>query len=402
MEESEDEEVLALVNNTRGETFPVERYVDAQEQAPAATRKPAASEPSTPSSFYPLPRKSEKPWQRSPVVTRRKTVSKPRKPTKIAVLKTVTNADDTVTVISRPLTCEECARHKEVVGMMPRKGPFQPYWDNLMLQASVYKLELRDAWQIALLTIPEELKSKLPDELRSGVIMRKVDEDELDNEVLDRLKAALLRLRGPTHASWHKILDIKQAPKEAFEVYAEHMWASFKEHSGIEEANRDQEVLLQLLKNNAGPHIQQALVNGADPPENTYRSLVEWASKIEGRINKQYKPRSISATQWVAEGKGVTNPIESGSSSQLNCLYCKKQYHRLDQCFRLREKLGLPRQASKNDMRIVQELEKFIRQSDPTASNRSIVGHNPKSTTNPFSELRASLAALAANYEDSQ
>ncbi len=71
------------------------------------------------------------------------------------------NADDEITTISRPLTCEECSRHKQVIGIMPRKGPFQPYWEALMLQANVYKLEIRDVWQIALLTIPEELRPKL-------------------------------------------------------------------------------------------------------------------------------------------------------------------------------------------------------------------------------------------------
>ncbi len=60
-----------------------------------------------------------------------------KKAVKIAVLKTMKNADDEITTISRPLTCEECSRHKQVVGIMPRKGPFQPYWEALMLQANV-------------------------------------------------------------------------------------------------------------------------------------------------------------------------------------------------------------------------------------------------------------------------
>lgn len=102
-------------------------------------------------------------------------------------------------------------------------------------------------------------------------------------DVIARLKAALLKLRGPTHAEWDKILDIKQVGKESFEAYAERMWVSYKEHSGLENAERDHDVLLQILKNNAGPHIQQALMQGAEPPENTYQSLVDWASKIESR-----------------------------------------------------------------------------------------------------------------------
>ncbi|XP_067293408.1 uncharacterized protein [Pseudorasbora parva] len=119
--------------------------------------------------------------QRSPIITRVKSGLVLRKPVKIAVLKTMTNADDEVTTISRPLTCEESTKHKEVVGMMPRKGPFQPYWDNLMLQASVYKLEIRDVWQVALLTIPDELKPKIPRELRNGeIIIKQEDEDDDD------------------------------------------------------------------------------------------------------------------------------------------------------------------------------------------------------------------------------
>lgn len=117
----------------------------------------------------------------------------------------MTNADDEVTTIS-PLTCKECSKHNKVVGMMLRKGPFQPYWDNLMLQASVYNLEARDVWQIALLTIPDELKPKKPNELHSGEIVIK-QEGEREAEVYERLKETLLELRGPTHAEWNRILE---------------------------------------------------------------------------------------------------------------------------------------------------------------------------------------------------
>ncbi len=114
----------------------------------------------------------EKTSLRSPIKTRAKSNDSPKKAVKIAVLKTMTNANDEITTISRPLTCEECSRHKQIVGFMPRKGPFQPYWEALMLQANVYKLEIRDVWQIALLTIPEELRPKLNTEMKSGNIMK--------------------------------------------------------------------------------------------------------------------------------------------------------------------------------------------------------------------------------------
>lgn len=133
----------------------------------------------------------------------------------------------------------------------------------------MYNLEVRDVWQIALLTIPDELKPKMQTELRSGQIIVK-QEGERDVDVYKRLKQTLQELRGPPHAEWNRILEVKQTSKEPFEIYAEGLWVTYKEHSGLEDAGHDQEVLLQLLKNNAGSHIQQALVHGADPPENTY------------------------------------------------------------------------------------------------------------------------------------
>ncbi len=184
---------------------------------------------------------------RSPIQTRTKSNDTQKKAVKIAVLKTMKNADDEITTISRPLTCEECSSHKQVVGIMPRKGPFQPYWEALMLQANVYKLEIRDVWQIALLTIPEELRPKLNTEMKSGNIMNRVN-DETDERIYERLKQALLDMRGPSHADWSKILEIKQASNESFETYAERLWVTYREHSGLENADRNHDALLQLVK----------------------------------------------------------------------------------------------------------------------------------------------------------
>ncbi|ROL49598.1 hypothetical protein DPX16_15924 [Anabarilius grahami] len=278
--DSDEDDVAALASNVKDNLSVTEVRSRTLRTKPSSVMRDSSPEPAGDINYRPN-RPEER--QHSPIMTRTKTGTVLRKPIKIAVLKTMTNADDEVTTISRPLTCEECTKHKEVVGMMPRKGPFQPYWDNLMLQASVYNLEVRDVWQIALLTIPEELKPKMSPELRSGEIVIK-REGENENDVYERLKETLLGLRGPTHAEWNRILEIKQANKEPFEMYAERLWVTYKEHSGLEDAQRDQEVLLQLLKSNAGSHIQQALVHGADPSENTYRSLVDWASKIETRL----------------------------------------------------------------------------------------------------------------------
>lgn len=341
----------------------------------------------------------EKPKQRSPIMTRIKSGSVHRKPVNIAVLKTMKNADDEVTTISRPLTCEECTKHKEVVGMMPRKGPFQPYWDNLMLQASVYKLEIRDVWQVALLTIPDELKPKMPRELRSGEIVVK-QEDEDENDVYERLRGTLLELRGPTHAEWSRILEIKQANKEPFEIYAERLWVTYKEHSGLEDAQRDQEVLLQLLKNNAGSHIQQALAHGADPPENTYRSLVDWASKIEARL-KQNKARSIATTQWLAEGKGVGDPNPKPQIPP-RCKYCKKINHTVQNCLRLKRVQNNQTMHSKNDSDILRRLGNLIAGKDNSENSLKQTEEKTTSQESPYNKLQTELAALLAKFSEPQ
>ncbi len=275
----------------------------------------------------------EKPSLRSPIKTRTKSNDTPKKAVKIAVLKTMTNADDEITTISRPLTCEECSRHKQVVGIMPRKGPFQPYWEALMLQANVYKLEIRDVWQIALLTIPEELRPKLNTEMKSGNIMNRVN-DETDEGIYERLKQALLDMRGLSHADWSKILEIKQAGNESFETYAERLWVTYREHSGLENADRNHDALLHLVKNNAGIPVQKALSNGVDPAENTFRAIVDWGSRIENRW--RLKPRSVASAQWLTEGNS-TDKFSQRSPNKIICHYCRKTNHVMRDCKR-REK----------------------------------------------------------------
>ncbi len=275
----------------------------------------------------------EKPSLRSPIKTRAKSNDSPKKAVKIAVLKTMTNANDEITTISRPLTCEECSRHKQIVGIMPRKGPFQPYWEALMLQANVYKLEIRDVWQIALLTIPEELRPKLNTEMKSGNIMNRVN-DETDEGIYERLKQALLDMRGLSHADWSKILEIKQAGNESFETYAERLWVTYREHSGLEIADRNHDALLQFVKNNASIPVQKALSNGVDLAENTFRAIVDWGSRIENRW--RLKPCSVASAQWLTEGNS-TDKFSQRSSNKMICHYCRKTNHVMRDCQR-REK----------------------------------------------------------------
>ncbi len=326
----------------------------------------------------------EKPSLRSPINTRTKSNDSPKKAVKIAVLKTMTNADDEITTISRPLTCEECSRHKQVVGIMPRKGPFQPYWEALMLQANVYKLEIRDVWQIALLTIPEELRPKLNTEMKSGNIMNRVN-DETDEGIYERLKQALLDMRGPSHADWSKILEIKQAGNESFETYAERLWVTYREHSGLENADRNHDELLQLVKNNAGIPVQKALSNGVDPAENTFRAIVDWGSRIENRW--RLKPRSVASAQWLTEGNS-TDKFRQRSPNKMICHYCRKTNHVMRDCQR-REK-DLKEQAkhyqktpSSDDSELLKQFVNFMNEFKKQ-NGQNGVAHNASGTTENY------------------
>lgn len=269
------------------------------------------------------------PSKRSPIKTRTKSSERNNKSVKVAVLKTITNTNDEIMTISRPLTCDECSKHKQIVGMMPKRGPFQPYWDALMLQATVYKLETRDVWQITLLTIPDELRPKLTQEMRSGDIIKQEDDNETDEQIYDRLKQALLDLRGPTSADWSKILEIKQANNEPFETYAERLWVTYKEHAGMENADRDHEPLLQLLKNHASTPVQKALLGGVDPTENTFKAIVEWGEKIEHRWKS--KPRAVASAHWLTEGKS-TSYFNPKPQNKLTCHFCKRVGHIKREC----------------------------------------------------------------------
>ncbi len=71
----------------------------------------------------------------NPMDTRLRTGTIPKKSVKVSIVKTVRDANNDVTTIIRALSCEECSKHREVIGNMPRRGPFQSYWDKLMLQA---------------------------------------------------------------------------------------------------------------------------------------------------------------------------------------------------------------------------------------------------------------------------
>ncbi|KAJ8387971.1 hypothetical protein AAFF_G00147620 [Aldrovandia affinis] len=141
---------------------------------------------------------------------RRPNRTRSSKSARIAVLKMMTSANGDETTVSRSLTCNECASHKNIVGELPRKGPFEPYWNRLMLQTAAFKLEHRDVWQIVLITLPSELMHHATAPLLSGTIVDPVG-GEMDAEVYERLKQTLLELRGPPRTAWDKIMQTKQA-----------------------------------------------------------------------------------------------------------------------------------------------------------------------------------------------
>lgn len=144
------------------------------------------------------------------------------------------------------------------------------------------------------------------------------------------------------------------------------------------------------------PIKQQAPVHGANPPENTYRSLVDWASKIEARI-KQTKTRSIATTQWLAEGKGVKNP-EPKPQSQLRCFYCKEVGHTIQNCFRLKTQ----KPHSKNDNEILKHLGKLVIKNNTSGDNAKETEEQTQNPDSPYKNLQTDLANLLAIYSNPQ
>lgn len=77
----------------------------------------------------------------------------------IAVSKTMSDPNGERFEVSRPLSFQKCAAYTSKLGPIPCIGPFEPYWNSLMLEASTFGLELREVWQIVLTTIPRKLVS---------------------------------------------------------------------------------------------------------------------------------------------------------------------------------------------------------------------------------------------------
>ena len=285
--------------------------------------------------------------RRSPVITRSLEKQTPGKTStqQVAVIKTIVGPEDTRTTVSRALTCDECNAHKNIIGDLPRKEPFEPYWQAVLAQTNTFNLELRDVWQIVMVTIPRELKCKLSPELADGSIMTKRT-FETEGEVLERLKQALLVVRGPTHTSWGRILCVKQDRDEPYETFAGRLWIAFNEFSGITNPSRDDEVLVQLLKENAGSHVQKAIAVGSCPPQNTFDAIVRWVTDMERcQINMQSEGQ-VAATNWVTEG-----PKQNGEWPQTGrnyrprieshfpiCNFCKKSGHKTEDCLKLQNK----------------------------------------------------------------
>ncbi len=209
--------------------------------------------------------------------------------------------------------------------------------------------------------------------------------DETDEGIYERLKQALLDMRGPSHADWSKILEIKQASNESFETYAERLWVTYREHSGLENADRNHDALLQLVKNNAGIPVQKALSNGVDPAENTFRAIVDWGSRIENRW--RLKPRSVASAQWLTEGNS-TDKFSQRSPNKMICHYCRKTNHVMRDCQK-REK-DLKEQAkhyqktpSSDDSELLKQFVNFMNEFKKQ-NGQNGAAHNTSGTTENY------------------
>lgn len=95
-------------------------------------------------------------------------------------------------------------------------------------------------------------------------------------------------------------------------------------------------------------------MNGAEPAENTYRSLVDWASKIETR-QKRNKTRPIAATQWLTEGNAASKPE---TKSYPRCHLCRRSNHTARRC-----SIHNQSAMSKNDAQVCEQLKQRLEQT---------------------------------------
>lgn len=268
-------------------------------------------------------------------------------------METVRDANNDVTTITRALSCEECSKHKEVIGVLPLCSP-------LLGQTNASGICVQSRSQRCVANSP-----KTPQELKSGTILDR-QLGETTNDIYDRIKV-LLQMRGPPQAEWHRILELKQANKETFEMFAERMWVDFREYSGVGDCNRDHEILLQMLHNNDGPHIQNVLALGGNPPHNT----IVW-KHVELDIKIEQRSKTLKPTQWVAEG----------DYNIIICDYCHRPGHKIECCFKLH---GAPQSKSK-----------FRKVVDKSQRNRSkTVNKRQAEASSPHADLQAALEQLS-------
>lgn len=101
------------------------------------------------------------------------------------------------------------------------KSPFTPWWERVKTQYNAYSIEMRDVWQVLLLSIPSEIGHRATDDVKDDTIVNHLFETESNAE---RLKANLLALWGPSHADWTRLKACKQGTQEPFAQYAEKLW----------------------------------------------------------------------------------------------------------------------------------------------------------------------------------
>lgn len=251
----------------------------------------------------------------------------------VSALKIMKHPNGTETNIQRALTVHECNSFKAEIGPFPLKGPFQPWWRRVVRHKYAFQLEPKDIWQIVFTSIPNVLIYKAPQVLFDGTIIQPIHPNESESEILNRLKLCLCDLRGKSPAEWELIYNRKQNIAESFETYAENLFELFEEYSGIDDVTRNNPILLGLLVEHAGPHVQKALMAGASPPKNTFEDIVNWGTKVESRRQMRSE---LAASGCHEDVKAIRQSSKIPCKKQDRfCCSCLKMGHTEQKCWSL-------------------------------------------------------------------